>query len=98
MSPHLEHVYSKFLSAYRTHYKYHSILIHTTGLWKKSFDKRNFFGNIMSDLSKVFDCLPNDLMIEKFKCYNLGDRESALVKCSQRDVQLGVVSLKNLLN
>ena len=37
--------------------------------WKKSVDKGKSFAAILTNLSKVFDCLPHDLIIAKFNAY-----------------------------
>ena len=76
MQPHLERVYSPYLSAYRKDYGCHSVLMHTTEMWKQALDNGNYVGIIMSDLSKAFDCLPHNLLLEKIRLYNFS--QSAL--------------------
>ena len=39
--------------------------VHITEMWKKALDDRKYVGILMSDLSKAFDCLPHDVLIEK---------------------------------
>ena len=35
----------------------------------KSVDKGKVFGNLLTDLSKAFDCLEHELLTAKFKAY-----------------------------
>ena len=69
MQNHLGQIYSIYLSAYRSMIGCHSVLIHTTEVWKQALDSGKYVGVIMSDLSKAFDCLPHNLMLEKMKHY-----------------------------
>ena len=48
-------------------------LIALTEQWKEHLDNRNIIGTIAIDLSKAFDCVPHDLILEKLKLYGLSD-------------------------
>ena len=43
--------------------------------WQKELDNSGFIETILIDLSKVYDCLPHDLLITKLGAYGL-DRSS----------------------
>ncbi len=73
MQPHLNQIFSIYLSAYRALFGCHSVLIHSTKTWKKAIDNKQYVGIIMSDLSKAFDCLPHGLLLKKLKHYRFGD-------------------------
>ncbi len=79
MDPHLETIFSIYLSAYRKLFGCHSVLIHTTETWKKALDNKQYVGVIMSDLSKAFDCLPHNLLLEKLKCYRFSANSVSLI-------------------
>ena len=49
--------------------------------WKEDLDKHNIIGTIAIDLSKAFDCLSHDLILEKLKFYGLSDQALSLM-CS----------------
>ena len=36
---------------------------------EKNVDNRGVFGALLTDLSKVFDCIPHDLIIAKVEAY-----------------------------
>ena len=37
--------------------------------WRKSLDKGGAFGALLTDMSKAFDCLPDELLIAKPRAY-----------------------------
>ena len=37
--------------------------------WKEELDKSGYLGTILMDLSKVYYCLPRDLLVAKFEDY-----------------------------
>ena len=39
--------------------------------WKKKLNKNKIVGAVFMDLSKVFDCIPFDLLIAKMEAYRL---------------------------
>lgn len=41
------------------------------GKWKSAVDKGNFFGAVLTDLSKAFDCFQHDPLPEQLHAYGL---------------------------
>ena len=50
-----------------------------TEQWKENLDNHNIIGTIAIDLSKAFDCLPYDWILEKLKFYGLNDHALSLM-------------------
>ena len=64
-------ILSKFVSAYRKSYNSNHILLKLIEEWKKSLDDKNIIGAVLMDLSKVFDCIPHDLLLAKLHANGL---------------------------
>ena len=48
--------------------------------WKESVDSGRVFGALMTDLSKVFDCLHHELLIAKLDAYGFDIKSVKLIK------------------
>ena len=77
LSPFLDKTLSIFIAAYRTVYSTQHVLIKLVEEWKSKLDNNFTVGSDLMDLSKVFDCIPHDLIIAKLHAY--GFDENALV-------------------
>ena len=59
------------LAAFRKGFGCQAILRRLVEDWKRALDSHQYVGAILMDLSKVFDCLPDDLILHKLKAYGL---------------------------
>jgi hypothetical protein len=88
-----QNIFSPFLSAYRPGYNCEQVLIAFISFWKKALDENIFFGAVMMDLSKAFDCLPHCLLIAKLHAYGFSQSSCLLVAAylsnRQQRVKLG---------
>ena len=48
--------------------------------WRYALGKKQNVGAILMDISKVFDCLPHKLLLEKLKAYGLSDKSNKLLE------------------
>lgn len=75
MMEYFEPIFYKYMFAYR---KFHGCpnyaLLVLTERCKEEIDKHNKIGAVTMDLSKAFDCLPHELILEKLKFYGLDDK------------------------
>ena len=76
---HFNDIFHSYLSAFRTSYGCQTTLLRIVEDWKEALDKNMFVGAILMDLSKAFDCLPHDLIIEKLKAYGVSDSSCRLM-------------------
>ena len=68
-----DHHFDIFLSAFRVQYGCQSTLLMVIEDWKQALDQNEYVAAISMDLSKAFDCLPNDLPLLKLKTYGLSE-------------------------
>ena len=69
----MEKYFSSFLSAHRKNSSSQNILISLTEEWRKDLDKNFVVGAVPTDLSKAFDCIPHDLLINELSAYDFSD-------------------------
>ena len=74
---HLEKIFHNSMFGYR---KYHGCPKAVTEQWKEDLDNHSIIGTIAIDLSKAFDCLPHDLILQKLKFYGLSDHALSLMQ------------------
>ena len=76
ISEFFEEKLSRYQCGFRKGFSAQQCLIVMIENWRKSRDKGNSFGALLTDLSKAFDCLPHDLLIAKLHAYGF-DMNSA---------------------
>ena len=70
----------KYMFGYRKYHGCPTALLSLTEQWKEDLDKHNIIGTIAIDLSKAFDCLSHDFILEKLKFYGLSDLALSLMR------------------
>ena len=68
----------KFLHIIKNYNSQH-VLRHLIEEWREYLDKDFFVGEVMTDLSKVFDCILHDLLIAKLELYSLGEKSFSYI-------------------
>ena len=61
--------FSPFVAAYRENFNTQHALIQLLEEWRLYLDSNYSVGAVMTDLSKVFDCIPHNLLIAKLEAY-----------------------------
>ena len=69
-----------FLSAYRRGYSCEAVLLHLIESWKQDLDKGKNVGSVKLDLSKAFDLIPHNLLLDKLRAYGLSTQSLNLIK------------------
>ena len=80
MTEHFEGIFHDFMFAYRKFHGCAAALLTLTEHWREELDKRKVIAAVAIDLSKAFDCLPHDLILEKLKFYGMNDNSVSLLQ------------------
>ena len=70
---------NRLLPGFRKAYATQHTLFKLLHSWQKELDNSGFVATILMDLSKVYDCLPHDLIIAKFEPYGLSKNSLKLL-------------------
>ena len=73
-------IISPFFSAYRSGYSCEAVLLHLIESWRQDLNKGKTVGLVMLDLSKAFDLIPHNLLLDKLKVYDLSTQSLNLIK------------------
>ena len=73
-------IFHEYVLAYRKCHGTDTALLSLTEQWKKELENHNIIGLVSMDLSKAFDTLPHDLIVEKFKAYGADDKTVELIQ------------------
>ena len=69
-------MFSKYQCGFRKGFSAQHCLIAMIEKWRNSMDQGKFFGALLTDLSKAFDCLPHDLLAAKLSVYGFGNNST----------------------
>ena len=80
LSAHFENIFDPYLAAFRKGFGCQSTLLRLLEDWKRALDSHKCAAAILMDLSKAFDCLPHDLLIEKLRANGLSANAVGLLE------------------
>ena len=80
MTCHFQGIFDHYLSAFRKTYGCQSILLKLVEDWRHALDNKMIVGAILTDLSKAFDSLHHNLLVEKLKAYGLTNDARNLIE------------------
>ena len=70
---------SKYQCGFRKGYSTQHGLLAMLEKWKSAVDKGKSFGALLTDLSKAFDCLPDELLLAKLHVYRFSIAALSLI-------------------
>ena len=79
LTAYFEAIFSGSLTAYRKQHSCLSTLLRLTEDWKSELDHNNIIGTVLIDLSKAFDRLAHNLLLEKLLTYGIGSKSLKLL-------------------
>ena len=71
LSQHSEQFLNSILCGFRKAHNTQHPLFKLLHSWQRELDSGSCVATILMDLSKAYDCISNELLIAKFKCYGL---------------------------
>ena len=71
LSIYFKEILSKFQCGFCKGFSTQHCLVLMLEKWKRAVDNNKVFGALLTDLSKVFDCISQDLLIAKLNAYGL---------------------------
>ena len=80
LSVYFNDILSDFISAYCKNYSCESTLLRLTDDWRTGVDKKELVALISLNLSKAFDCVPQELLLAKLKAYGVAEHGVALLR------------------
>ena len=75
--PYFDTLFSKFQCGFRKGFNAQHCLLAMIEKWRKTLDKSGEKGAILTDFSKVYDCIDNNLLIAKHDAYRFGKQSIA---------------------
>ena len=77
ITPFVYEFVSEFISAYRKAYSTNHVLLRSTEQWKSVLNSKTFVGSVLVDLSKIYDCIPHELLMANLHAYGFNENSLA---------------------
>ena len=79
LNEYLEKYLNTLLCGFRKPHSSQHPLFKLLQSWQEVLEKSGFVGTILMDLSEAYDCLPHDLLVEKFEAYGINKTGSNVI-------------------
>ena len=95
MSDFFENIFNPYLCAFRRGHGCQKILLRLLEDWRNALDKNQYVAAVLMDLSKAFDCLPHDILLDKLLAYGMSTDSVSLLESylSNRKQQIKINSI-----
>ena len=81
----MEPLFSKQSCGFRKGYSTQYCLLSILEKWKSVVDKRKYYGALLTDLSKAFDCFSRELILAKLQAYGFSLRALRLIHTENKE-------------
>ena len=68
---HVENIFNLIFCGFRKAHRTQHALFKLLHSWQKELDEKGMVATVLMDLSKVYDCIPHDLLIAKLNTYGI---------------------------
>jgi retron-type reverse transcriptase len=92
LSEYFDKIFNPFLCAFRRGHECQTTLLGLLEDWREALGKNQYIAAVLMDLSKAFDCLPHNILLDKLSAYGVYPHSVALLKSylSNRKQQINV--------
>ena len=80
LSDFFEYILNPYLCAFRRGHGSQTILLRLLEDWRNALDKNQYVAAVLMDLSKAFDCLPHDILLDKLSAYGMSTDSVSLLE------------------
>ena len=95
LSDFFEYIFNPYLCAFRRGHGCQTTLLRLLEDWRNALDKNQYVATVLMDLSKAFDCLPHDILLDKLSAYGMSTDSVSLLESylSNRKQQIKINSI-----
>ena len=95
LSDFFENIFNPYLCAFGRGHACQTTLLRLLEDWRNSLDKNQYAAAVLMDLSKAFDCLPHDILLDKLSAYGMSTDSVPLLESylSNRKQQIKINSI-----
>ena len=92
LADYFDKIFNPFLCAFRRGHGCQTTLLRLLEDWHEALDKNQYVATVLMDLSKAFDCVPHDILLDKLSAYGISSHSVSLLKSylSNRKQQIKV--------
>jgi hypothetical protein len=97
LSDFFENIFNPYLCAFRRGHGCQTTLFMLLEDWRDALEKNQYVAAVLMDLSKAFDCLPHDILLDKLLAYGMSTDSASLLESylSNRKQQIKINSILN---